>query len=82
MSKYGVKSAFQDKFTKVHYPVDSAYESDDADRVAFLKEKGFLGEEVLEAIVVKDQESHEEGTLVEKKGKNKNKKPPESPPNE
>lgn len=81
MSKYVVTSAFQDKFTKVHYEVGSAYESEDAERVTFLQEEGFLGEEVQDTPGKEVQEAPEVVT-PEKKGKDKKQNPPESPPNE
>jgi hypothetical protein len=42
LKKHTVISPFIDKNTKEHYAVGSVYESDDADRISFLQEKGFL----------------------------------------
>jgi hypothetical protein len=56
MSKFLVISAFQDKFTKVHYAKGSYYESNDSERVAFLQEEGFLDREPLEAPVIVESE--------------------------
>lgn len=46
MEKYVVISSFTDKYTKEHFPLGSAYESDDTERVTFLKENGFLGDQI------------------------------------
>jgi hypothetical protein len=46
MSEYVVTEAFQDKFTKVHHPKQSAYQCEDPERVAFLQEGGFIGEQI------------------------------------
>lgn len=41
--------AFLDKPTKEHYRVGSVYESADHERITFLQEQGFLGEELTNA---------------------------------
>jgi len=41
---YTVKSSFRDKFTKKVYERGDTYENENADRIAFLIEKGFLEE--------------------------------------
>lgn len=42
MPKNKVKSSFQDKFTNEVYRPGDLYEHEDAERVAFLIERGFL----------------------------------------
>ncbi|HZK53577.1 MAG TPA: hypothetical protein VFC84_05240 [Desulfosporosinus sp.] len=48
-----VSRSFQDKFTKEHYKKGKTHVSSDVERIAFLREKGFLSGEVI-------QESHKE----------------------
>jgi len=49
MSKYVVMQEFYEKFHDMkYYGEGTEYESDDADRVNFLKKQGFLGEEIVE----------------------------------
>lgn len=44
MKKYPVKQEFIDKNTSVYYPVESNYETADAERAKYLQERGFIGE--------------------------------------
>lgn len=48
MKKYEVLQPFTDKDTFKEYAVVHKYESDNPERVAFLREKGYLGKEVEE----------------------------------
>ena len=43
--EYIVKRAFFDKNEKKHYPIGALY-SADTDRISFLQDNGFLGEEI------------------------------------
>lgn len=45
MSEYVVITAFRDKDTLKHYSVGDSYKSDDAERISFLQEEGYLGDE-------------------------------------
>lgn len=47
LNKYVVKRAFRDKFTFIHYSVADSYESNDAERVMYLQEEGFLNNELI-----------------------------------
>lgn len=47
-AEYVVIQAFRDKFTREHYAVGDTYTSDNADRVAFLQEEGYLAQEAVE----------------------------------
>ncbi|MEH7249161.1 hypothetical protein V7114_20590 [Neobacillus niacini] len=81
MGKYVVISAFKDKFTEVHYAIGSAYESQDEERILFLKEKEFLGDKVQDELlkVEVDSEESEKSELEEKP---KGKKPKQKSPSE
>jgi len=37
---------FKDKFRQIRYFPGDEYEHDDADRIAFLRQNGYLGEEI------------------------------------
>jgi hypothetical protein len=45
MKQHLVIKAFRDKNTKAHHPKDSFYENEDAKRIEFLQEEGFLAAE-------------------------------------
>lgn len=47
LNKYVVKRAFRDKFTFIHYSVADSYESNDAERVMYLQDEGFLNKELI-----------------------------------
>lgn len=48
LNKYVVKRAFRDKFTFIHYSVADSYESNDAERVIYLQDEGFLNKELID----------------------------------
>lgn len=85
MTKYVVISAFQDKNTMVHYPIGEAYESDDSERICFLHEEGFLGDEIKDSfeqelpMEPEEPQEPEEPNLPEKKSKSKSKSKEPSP---
>jgi hypothetical protein len=76
MSKYVVTTAFKDKFTEDHYAVGSDYESEDAERVTFLQEEGFLGDKIQDE-PKKTEEVHSEPEEKPKGKKAKQKSPSE-----
>lgn len=69
MNKYVVTNEFQDKFTKVYYPKGSEFETEDAERAAFLLENGFLGDQV--KVELMDEVSPEENQKTKEKPKDK-----------
>lgn len=42
--KYKVSREFKDKYRRIRYFPGDVYESDEADRIAFLQDAGYLGE--------------------------------------
>jgi hypothetical protein len=79
MNKFVVISAFQDKFTKVHYAIGTEYKSDDAERVTFLQEEGFLGDQIQGELEKLEEPKEPEKPEEKPKSKKAKLKPPESP---
>lgn len=44
--RYKVIREFKDKYRKIRYYPGDVYEHDDPNRIAFLRENGYLGEEI------------------------------------
>ena len=44
--RYEVIREFKDKYRQVRYYPGDVYEHDDPDRIAFLQQNGYLGEEI------------------------------------
>lgn len=60
--RYGVTTAFKDKYTQKNYLVGSSFESEDQDRISYLQSNGFLsGEPIPETESENDDSTSETG---------------------